>query len=123
MILSMYESLTFLTEVCHLEPHLAQELIELVILSQWSTTRMNGIEWIHRNGHGYTTVDEVLEDALEEMAYTENLQIPRDRLRHAAFGVLVDLPEQKKYWEELNEHGSLGCQIHWRRSDVLIKFM
>lgn len=123
MILSMYDSLKFLTDVCHIESGLARELIELVILSQWSATRMNGIEWVHRPGGGYTTVEEVLDEALEEMTYAENLQIPRDHLIHATHGVLVDMPPQHEYWEELNRHGSLSVRIDWRRYDVLVQFI
>jgi len=123
LILSMYESVTFLTDVCRLDPHIARELIELVIMSQWAAVRMNGIEWVHCMGQGYTTVGDVLDDALEEMEYSEKLQLPREHLHHAAQGVLVDMPEQDTYWEELNEHGSLSCQIVWRSYDVLIRFI
>lgn len=123
LLLSMQESLMFLTRVCHIEPQLAKELIELVIMSQWSTAHMNGIEWVHGPGGGYVTVDEVLDNALEEMTYSENLGIPRETLTHATHGVLIDMPCQHLYWEELNQHGSLTVKIDWRRNDVLVQFI
>lgn len=122
IILSMYDAIQYMADVHRIHPALGQEVIEIAILAQWTATHRNGIEWVHGIGPGYTSVTDVLEDALEEMAYSEDLPIPREHLHRAAHDVLGDLPGQHVWWGALNEHATLGLRIDWNRYDVLIRF-
>lgn len=122
LILSMREAYHYLIHCHELSPEQARELIELVVMAQWSSIHHRQITRVYDMGHGglldaLDFLDEALFDFCADFTQPERFA----RMRRAARTILIDVEPHTEVWAEFSSVDVTRCRLVWRKSDLLIR--